>query len=300
MRRTRVASPRRCAHGESSARRTIPPIATGDRRRACTRSSDSASASETETTQEVAVARRAGGWRTEARKDILFDDDPAVVVLEPERVAHVREGYHAVSELAEDAATDGGVIVPLFRASALRALVRAVLEVDVPDARGVLRDRDQRVAATEHAVAGVEAQAKQRRIGPRHQGVDFLWRFHIPGAVMMEHGAQPGFVANGGGDRRRTRGEAVPLIGGEAVGGGDAAGSRRAMRNGRVVVGEDDEGVAKSGIAEEACRLYGSVAAIRLRIGACERDRHEGAGEREAAASDFVGQRVRFRRQKTP
>ena len=70
----------------STARRTIPPTATDDRRRACRRTRDSAS--ETQAAKILAVADGAERRRPEARQHVLFDDDPAgVAASRAQRVA---------------------------------------------------------------------------------------------------------------------------------------------------------------------------------------------------------------------
>ena len=111
----------------------------------------------------------------------------------------------------------------------------------VPDAIAVGRDRRERIAAGEHQMTGVEAQAQQRGIGAREQRVDFARRFDVAAAVMMEHRAQPGRIADRRGDAFRASREVVPLGGAQAIFVADPPRAHRAVRDAPVVVGEHQQ-----------------------------------------------------------
>jgi len=143
--------------------------------------------------------------------------------------------------------TDGGVIVPAFRARACGQLRLAVLDVHVPDAIAVAGDRIDGVAAAVCQMPGIEAQPEEIRRRPRHQRLELARRFHVAGGVMVEHRAEAGRVTDCGCDPRGAIGESVPLGIRQAVLGADATGAQRAMRDGGVVVGEDNLGVRPKG-----------------------------------------------------
>src|SRR6476660_8529704 len=120
-----------------------------------------AGASHTETSQELAVAARAFGRGAHARQHVLFDDDPVVVAMIAELAQHRAKVHGAAAELAENPLPHRLEVVPRPAARAVEDARIEILEVHVPDAGGVAAVNLERVAAAEHEMAGVEAEADE-------------------------------------------------------------------------------------------------------------------------------------------
>ena len=143
---------------------------------------------------------------------VLLDDDPVVVAVLAELAQHGGKVHGAAPQLAEDPLPHRLEVVPRPAARALEDARVEVLEVHVPDAGGVAAVDLERIAAAEHEMAGVEAQADERGIGSLHQLVDFPRRFDEAGAVRMEDGAKAGRVAHRTRDRARIRARTSPTL----------------------------------------------------------------------------------------
>src|SRR5687768_2751340 len=88
--------------------------------------------------QIPSIARRTFQWRAHCWQHVLLDDDPAGVARRLELAQKRSKVDHATAQLTEETVADRRLIVPLLLTRALRDLRLAVLEMDVPYARGVL------------------------------------------------------------------------------------------------------------------------------------------------------------------
>ena len=99
----------------------------------------------------------------------------------------------------------------------------------------------------------VQAQADERRIGAFHQRIDLSPGFHERAAVGMEHGPHSGPLMNPAGDFIGAASEHIPLRRAEAVGIPDPSRDRDPPRIPVRHVGQDDEGLGITGVAEKMC-----------------------------------------------
>src|SRR5439155_9460233 len=108
-----------------------------------------------------------------------------------------------------------------------------------------------------------------------------------------------GTVRNRAPDAFDALGKMTPFDGAQAVFWTNAAGPRRPVWHGRVVVGENNQSVA-SGRGEQTRDAHCMLCTGRDPILARKRDRNECANEREVAPAQRSGQRLRVGRQKSP
>src|SRR5437764_8669592 len=128
---------------------------------------DSAGAgrSDTEASQELPIAARAVGRRAHARQHVLLDDDPVVVAAGAEFAQDRGKIDATAPELTENAVAHRLEVIPRLSTHPLEHPRIAVLEMDVPDARGMAPVHVDRISAAEAEVTRVEAQPNERRIG---------------------------------------------------------------------------------------------------------------------------------------
>ena len=147
---------------------------------------------------------------------------------------------------------------------------------------------------------GVEAEADERRVGARHEGVDLGRSFHERRTVMVEYRPQAGLVPHRAGGRVDAAGGGVPLRVAQSRVGSDASGNPRAGLIDRGDVRQHDHGIGGTGAGEERRRANsrGNPVGVPRRFG--ERDGDEGASEREAAGGDGIGEGAGVGRHEPP
>ena len=122
-----------------------------------------------------------------------------MVVPAAERGDHGLDVDVALAERAEHAALERRLEALVVRSEPGDDGRPAVLDVDVPDEVAVVDDRPRRVGPAEPEVAGVEAQADERRIHPVHDPGDLVGRLDVRPGVRMEDRLEPLLAADLGG-----------------------------------------------------------------------------------------------------
>ena len=230
----------------------------------------------------------------------MFNDDPAIVTMALQHGHHLAEIHSSGTKLAEELRADGSKVAEASRTCVARHAQIAILEVHMPHARDVLVEHSNGVAAAVHDVPGVEHQTKQRWIGEAHQFVDLGGRFDVSATVRVEDRAQPCLLAHSARHSFGPGGECRPGVVGQAVASADPSGILLALRDRRVVVGQDDERVVRAGVPHQFRRPYGRRHTGVMCAGVCQRNRDERADQLQAALGHLVAKSERVGRHETP
>ena len=135
-------------------------------------------------TDVLAVPARTFFGSTHAGQDVLFDESIALVVLRTQPFEQRRKIDAPLTQLAENAVTQGGEVVPPLGPRTARELRLKILEVDVPDAifEAVECGDEVHILRPRAAVimAGIKDEAEPLGVGELKQRGNLFRRFNIP------------------------------------------------------------------------------------------------------------------------